>query len=347
MKVFLSWSGDRSRSIAETLRETLPLLMNAVQPWMSELDIDKGERWNTVLADVLGNAKIGIFCLTGLNINKPALLFEGGAISKSVGDSRVCVLLDGMEPSSISWPWSQFQSTRLHEQKDMFKMLTDINKWLGEAGEPALGPEQFTKQLNVWWPLFQKELEAKPAGVKVQVPERSEKDMLIEILELLRSQTRDAIQTGVISRVILREREEVQKTLEMQKQELEAQKQELEARIRRILVKKDDTLRDCMAEALEREGHSTAAAQLMVAQVRFDLGSGVCDVDVETRPSMTALTFSPDAVKTMTEAARSAGFPVAQMIIHPAPPPTKVEQTKQARRMSAHNTSGQNPTTAL
>jgi hypothetical protein len=159
---------------------------------VSELDIDKGECWSSVLAGVLDSAKIGIFCLTPLNVNRPALLFESGAISKSVSDSRVCVLLDGMEPANLSWPWSQFQCTRLHAQKDMFKMLSDVNKWLSETGEPALGTDQFTKQLRMWWPEFQNELKTLPVEAEKRLSERSEKDMLIEVLDLLRSQKCDS-----------------------------------------------------------------------------------------------------------------------------------------------------------
>ena len=130
MQLFLSWSGDRSRGIAQVLRRMLPLLMNAAKPWISDSDIEKGERWNSVLSGAPDSAKVGIFCLTPNNINRPALLFEAGAISKSVTDSRVCVLLDGMEPQNVGWPWSQFQCTRLHQQEDMFKMLSDINRWI-------------------------------------------------------------------------------------------------------------------------------------------------------------------------------------------------------------------------
>ncbi len=52
MKLFISWSGARSEYIAEVLREWLPNVIQAVCPWMSASDIDKGSRWSSNLASV-------------------------------------------------------------------------------------------------------------------------------------------------------------------------------------------------------------------------------------------------------------------------------------------------------
>jgi hypothetical protein len=42
MRVFLSWSGERSRRVAAALRKWLPATLNAINPWMSEVDILPG-----------------------------------------------------------------------------------------------------------------------------------------------------------------------------------------------------------------------------------------------------------------------------------------------------------------
>jgi hypothetical protein len=42
--VFISWSGPRSKWIAEFLHSQLPKIIQAARPWMSEENIDKGAR---------------------------------------------------------------------------------------------------------------------------------------------------------------------------------------------------------------------------------------------------------------------------------------------------------------
>jgi hypothetical protein len=112
MDIFISWSGRRSKAVAEALQEYLPIIVNAFNPWLSSANIDKGARWSSELATALANAKAGIICLTPDNLTAPYVLFESGAISKTVEKAFVCTLLIGLEPSDITGPLADFQATK-------------------------------------------------------------------------------------------------------------------------------------------------------------------------------------------------------------------------------------------
>ena len=44
MKIFISWSGEQSREMAEALRDWIPDVLPEAEPWMSVADIspDRG-----------------------------------------------------------------------------------------------------------------------------------------------------------------------------------------------------------------------------------------------------------------------------------------------------------------
>jgi hypothetical protein len=53
MKVFISWSGSRSNALAEALRDWIPLVLHYVEPWLSQTDIEAGQRWAEQVAKEL------------------------------------------------------------------------------------------------------------------------------------------------------------------------------------------------------------------------------------------------------------------------------------------------------
>src|SRR5688572_19220319 len=109
MEVFLSWSGERSKAVAETLSVWLGQVIQAVDPWISS-DIEKGARWNPEIAARLEQSRVGIICLTKENLDAKWILFESGALSKTK-DAYVCTLLLDIDPSDVEQPLGQFQHT--------------------------------------------------------------------------------------------------------------------------------------------------------------------------------------------------------------------------------------------
>src|SRR6266403_3949719 len=99
MKVFISWSGPISNKVAVLLRDWLPSVIQAVEPYVSSEDIDKGARWSTDIAKELEAAHFGILCITPDNISAPWINFEAGALSKALDKSKVVPLLVGVKKS--------------------------------------------------------------------------------------------------------------------------------------------------------------------------------------------------------------------------------------------------------
>src|ERR1700743_130514 len=101
MKVFISWSGESSKALADVLRNWLPLVLHYVEPWMSDVDIDAGDRWADAVAKELEASNFGIICVTRENISSPWILFEAGALAKSLKGSRVIPLLFALDMRDV------------------------------------------------------------------------------------------------------------------------------------------------------------------------------------------------------------------------------------------------------
>lgn len=186
MKVFLSWSGARSKYLAESLRGWLRKALQSVQPWMSNEDIAAGSRWLAEVSFELNDAKVGILCVVPENQVSPWLLFEAGALSKTLDQTYVCPLLYEMNPGQLSGPITQFQATTFNNE-GMLKLLQMLNQALGDNSIPETA---LADVLRVWWPELEELLSKMPPATEPEVPQRAENDMLEEILEISREQLR-------------------------------------------------------------------------------------------------------------------------------------------------------------
>ncbi len=187
MKIFLSWSGSRSKKVAEILRELLRFVFHDIEPWMSSEDISKGKRWSPEIAQALEDANAGVICLTKENLNRPWLLFEAGALSKIIKDSLVCTFLLDVEQADIGNdnPLSQFQATK-NSKEDVFSLLKTINE---AYGEEKLDDEILEPTFEKWWLDFETKISSIPSSPKKEgeLPVRSDSELLAEILETVRN----------------------------------------------------------------------------------------------------------------------------------------------------------------
>jgi hypothetical protein len=145
MKVFISWSGEASRELAQTLSDWMPNVLQSAHPFMSDTDIAKGDPWSAKLAVELEATHFGVVCLTPDNKDAPWLHFEAGALSKMSTIGRVAPLLFDLTPSDIQGPLARFQHTSFGKE-EIRKLLRSINSAAGDGAD-----ERFGKALDALW----------------------------------------------------------------------------------------------------------------------------------------------------------------------------------------------------
>lgn len=162
-------------------------MLQSVEPFCSEQDIEAGSRWNDTIAAQLEEMSFGVVCVTEENAERPWINFEAGALTKVRSVGRVVPLLIGVEPSQVTGPLTQFQMCTSDEE-GIRKLVQDVNN----ATQSPLPEARFNEQFRKWWPdlddKIQKALTSQtdPAAKET----RSESDMLAEVLEIVRDQQR-------------------------------------------------------------------------------------------------------------------------------------------------------------
>ncbi|WP_407471146.1 DNA-directed RNA polymerase subunit alpha C-terminal domain-containing protein [Xanthomonas campestris] len=184
LRVFLSWSLQRSEAIAQAFRDWLPSVLQNVRPYYTPDDIGKGSRWASEIRGELEGSDFGIIFLTPENLTSPWILFEAGALSK-LEKSKVAPLLLGVDPTDVSGPLAQLQLTKFNKE-ECFKLIKALNRALDTR---ALEPAVLTNVFDKWWP----DLEAKvQAAMAIALPsphaaKRPERELLEEVLERVRA----------------------------------------------------------------------------------------------------------------------------------------------------------------
>ncbi|WP_411382854.1 hypothetical protein ACK3BK_15995 [Pseudomonas sp. L7] len=185
MKVFVSWSGQRSKAVAELISDWIKCVLQASQPWISTRDIDKGAIWFSEISDQLKDTAAGIVCLTQENKNKPWILFETGALAKGLSTNRVCTFLIDLQSSEIEDPLAQFNHT-FPERTSMWGLICSLNSCLDHN---RLDERILRQVFDTYWPQFDQRFKEaiKNTPQAENVEPRSEQSILSEILSNTRS----------------------------------------------------------------------------------------------------------------------------------------------------------------
>ncbi len=190
-KVFISWSGDLSKALGEAFRDWIPKVLQSVKPYFTPDDIEKGARWAKEIGQELSSSQLGIICLTQDNQHSPWILFEAGALSKNLEESKVCPLLFNMDTTDLKGPLSAFQATKFNKE-DVKKLLESINS---SCEETKLDTKSLDETFDMWWPKLEEKInDILSSGRNSSVShKRSDRDIMEEILELTRSNAKSIL----------------------------------------------------------------------------------------------------------------------------------------------------------
>jgi TIR domain len=186
MRVFMSWSGDRSKTAAlglkSLLEDTFP---EGVDVFISD-HIDAGETWGRRLQQELEESQFGILCLTLENFQAPWLLFEAGAIAKTFGSAGdllqqqtrvVPYLIDELPLAADRSPLAQFQHVQA-DREGTFRLVKSINA----IREHPQADQRLERLFNGWWSDLEQTLRTLPPPAGRQPHARADREFLEEIL---------------------------------------------------------------------------------------------------------------------------------------------------------------------
>ena len=163
MKLFISWSGDRSKNIAKIMKEWIESIFpSGIKIWLSTQSesIRPGALLTPQIIEGLRTSEIGIFCFTTDNTNSLWMMFEAGAICKqdtSNVEGIYTILFEGTVEDLERTPLKSFYHT-LFERESMYSLLKDVNNKMGQAAIDAQLLKRNSE--NIWSIYYPKIMEA-------------------------------------------------------------------------------------------------------------------------------------------------------------------------------------------
>ncbi len=145
MKIFLSWSGERSRLAARPFKEFLSLVLQDVQVYHIDDETRLGVDWVSKVRAALERVDVTIGLLTVENLNSPWLTFEAGACwSRNI---TYLPLLINISPVDLVGPFAQFQGSTT-SREDLYRLILVLNRKL----EHPLTDDRIKMLFQHFWP---------------------------------------------------------------------------------------------------------------------------------------------------------------------------------------------------
>lgn len=187
--IFVSWSGDKSKAIAEVLKEYLEACFQKVEVFFSK-DIPSGRKFLDEIGQTLEAAVAAVVVVTPDNANSQWLNFEAGAIGNAKGPGGknkkvICLLVGYKSEGDYAGPLSQFQNVLL-DDAGMSDLIVSL------AADVGVDTTRFAS-------LFKNEWESRKTAFEELRDQtshsgktrRSDREYLEEILTLTRHMAQD------------------------------------------------------------------------------------------------------------------------------------------------------------
>ena len=186
MRIFVSWSMERSKHLSEIFSKYLPMILQNVEVFVSHADLDPGIEWNLKLNQELDSTDFGIICVTPENQNQNWIHFEAGKLSKHIENdaTRLIPVCYDMDLSELVSPLSQYQGKKF-DVEDIRLIFKSVN----QIQEKSVPLEHFDELFDKFKKEIKKHIADTPTIDPDKIPEkRSEESMLAELLLLVRGQ---------------------------------------------------------------------------------------------------------------------------------------------------------------
>ncbi|MGB7449785.1 MAG: toll/interleukin-1 receptor domain-containing protein [Ornithinimicrobium sp.] len=197
--VFISWSGERSKEVASTLKKWIEEEYDLVSVFFSDDSIEAGQRGIREIHEGLHDADAAVVVVTSESMTSAWVNYEVGVMSgyfkESAGQQRkvIPVLVDLDSPAQMEGPIRDFQAVTL-DRKGLLKMLESINLAIN------VPPSKAEQKLERSWERLEPLLEEAKTHVgadsrtsrasSARESKRTVEEMVTEVLELVREQSR-------------------------------------------------------------------------------------------------------------------------------------------------------------
>jgi hypothetical protein len=136
----------------------------------------------------------GIVCVTAANQHAPWLIFEAGALAKHLEAARVMPLCIDLEPAAVTGPLAAFQGRKLDKHG-----LRALAQDLSRRRERPLRPQEVDELFDDAWHRLETKLAEAMDAVEPSRMRRDSQEMLVELVESVRSLKRQVRCPGGIN----------------------------------------------------------------------------------------------------------------------------------------------------